>query len=104
MNVTFPLGRSLLTAALIIAISSALAWLAPAYISTELSHRLLGAMLGAVVVVYANAVPKALASYTRLRTRWPRNRPRAGSPAGAWYWAASATCWRGCSRRSRWPT
>ena len=67
MNVTFPLGRSLLTATLIIAISSALAWLAPAYVSTELSHRLLGAMLGAVVVVYANAVPKALASYTRLR-------------------------------------
>lgn len=67
MNVAFPLARPVLAAALIIAISAALAWLSPAHISTELSHRLLGVLLGAVVVIYANAVPKALASYTRLR-------------------------------------
>ena len=67
MNTTFPLGRSLLAAALIIAISATLSWLAPTYISRETSHRLLGALLGAVVVCYSNAIPKALASRARQR-------------------------------------
>lgn len=62
MNVHSPLGRAVLAAALIIGISAALAWLAPAYISTETSQRLLGALLGAVVVCYSNAIPKVLAS------------------------------------------
>ncbi|WP_426207441.1 hypothetical protein [Massilia sp. TWP1-3-3] len=66
-NTASPLGRSLLAAAIIIAVSAALAWLAPVYISTELSHRLLGAMLGAVVVVYADAIPKALVARARRR-------------------------------------
>ena len=67
MNVAFPLGRSLLAAALIIGVSAALSWLAPSYISTELSHRLLGALLGAVVIAYSNTIPKVLAARTRLR-------------------------------------
>lgn len=67
MNVAFPLGHSLLAAAMVIAAAAALAWLAPAPISTELSHRLLDVLRGAVVVVYSNAVPKALASHARLR-------------------------------------
>lgn len=67
MSVAFPLGRSLLAAGVIIAASAALAWLAPVYISTELSHRLLGALLGAVVVCYANVIPKMLAPRARLR-------------------------------------
>ena len=67
MSSTFPLGRSLLAATLIIGVSAALAWLAPAYISTELSHRLLGAMLGAIVVVYSDAIPKALVARAKLR-------------------------------------
>ena len=67
MNVTFQLGRSLLGAALIIAISATLSWLAPSYISTETSHRLLGALLGAVVVFYSNTIPKVLASRARSR-------------------------------------
>lgn len=67
MSSVFPLGRSLLAAAMIVGVSAALAWLAPAYISIELSHRLLGAMLGAVVVVYADAIPKALVARARLR-------------------------------------
>ncbi len=65
MKTAFPLGRSLLLAALMIGISALLSWLAPAHISTELSHRLLGALLGAMVVAYANAIPKALAARTR---------------------------------------
>jgi hypothetical protein len=67
MSTPFPLRRSVLGAMLIIAVSAALAWLAPRYISTELSHRLLGAMLGAVVVVYSNAIPKLLVGSTALR-------------------------------------
>ena len=67
MSLASPLGRSILAAALIIGTSAALAWLSPAHLSAELAHRLLGALLGAVVVVYANAVPKALASRSRLR-------------------------------------
>ena len=66
MNVAFPLGRSLLAAALIIGVSAALSWLAPSYISTELSHRLLGALLGAVVVAYSNSIPKVLVARARL--------------------------------------
>lgn len=67
MNAKSQLSRSLLAGVLIIAIAGALSWLAPAYISVELSHRLLGAMLGAVVVVYANAIPKLLVARTSLR-------------------------------------
>ena len=62
---TSHLVRALFAAALIVAISAALAWAAPAYISRELSHRLLGALLGAVVVVYSNAIPKVLTARAR---------------------------------------
>ena len=65
MKTAFSLGHSLLAAALMIATSATLVWLAPAHISIELSHRLLGAMLGAMVVMYANAIPKALVVRTR---------------------------------------
>jgi hypothetical protein len=67
MSTVFPLGRSILAAAFILGASAALAWLAPVYISTELSHRLLGVLLGAVVVCYANTIPKVLAARTRQR-------------------------------------
>jgi hypothetical protein len=67
MSVAFSLSRSVLAAALILGTSALLSWLAPAYISVELSQRLLGVMLGAVVVVYSNAIPKALGAYARLR-------------------------------------
>jgi hypothetical protein len=67
MSVAFPLGRSMLAAAAIIAIAAALSWLAPAHISAELAQRLMGALLGAVVVVYANAIPKLLVARARLR-------------------------------------
>lgn len=61
MNVAFPIGRSILAAALILGTSATLAWLAPSYISIEMAHRLLGALLGAVVVIYSNTLPKVLA-------------------------------------------
>ena len=45
--------------------SLALTLLTPDVISKELSLRMLGVMLGALVVVYANAVPKMLPSLMR---------------------------------------
>ena len=60
-------GWPLLGAALILGISGALAWATPAYVSDELARRLVAAMLGAVVVVYANAIPKTLTALARLR-------------------------------------
>ncbi len=62
---TTSLTHSLLAAALILGISAALAWAAPEYISREWSQRLLGAMLGAVVVLYSNAIPKVLTARAR---------------------------------------
>lgn len=57
--------RSLLGAALVLAISAVLAWLTPEYLSGEMRHRLSGALMGAIVVVYANAIPKAVLAQTR---------------------------------------
>jgi hypothetical protein len=67
MKQAFPLGRALLAAALIIATSAALKWAAPGYLSPEWAQRLTGALLGLVVVVYANVIPKSLTSLVRLR-------------------------------------
>lgn len=67
MKRAFPLGRALLAAALIIAASAALKWAAPGYLSTEWSQRLTGALLGLVVVVYANVIPKSITKLARLR-------------------------------------
>ena len=42
-----------------------MAWAAPAYLDPEWARRLAGVLLGAIVVVYANAIPKALAARMR---------------------------------------
>ena len=68
MSAAFTLRRSLLAAAFILGASATLAWLAPAYISTEWSHRLLGVLLGGVVVCYSNAIPKVLSGRARSRS------------------------------------
>jgi len=57
--------RALLGAALILGASAAIARLTPAYLTPEMAQRLMGALLGAVVVVYANAIPKAISACTR---------------------------------------
>lgn len=67
MKNAFPLGRALLGAAVILGASAALKWAAPAYLSLEWSQRLTGALLGLVVVIYANAIPKSLTAMARLR-------------------------------------
>lgn len=62
-----PIATALVGAAAIIAASAALAYASPAYVSRELGDRLLGALLGLVVVFYANAAPKALRPLTSMR-------------------------------------
>lgn len=62
-----PIGRALAGAALILAASAALRWAAPEHIGIETAQRLSGVLLGLVVVVYANAIPKSLVALARLR-------------------------------------
>ncbi len=59
--------RGFTIAAAIIVIAIVLKLLSPNYISPNLATRLLGVLLGAVVVIYANAVPKALSPLIRMR-------------------------------------
>ncbi|BDT58306.1 hypothetical protein MasN3_18000 [Massilia varians] len=59
------LCRAVLAAACILGASSLLTWAAPAYLDPEWARRLAGVLLGAIVVVYANAIPKALAARMR---------------------------------------
>ena len=60
-----PIVRSLLGAALVLAISAVLAWLSPDYLGREMQQRLTGVLMGAIVVVYANAIPKAVVARMR---------------------------------------
>lgn len=62
-----PITRALLGAALILAASAALALASPGLIDEELARRLWGVIMGAVVVIYANAAPKALTPMARMR-------------------------------------
>lgn len=59
------LCRAVLAAACILGASALLALAAPAYLDPEWARRLAGVLLGVVVVVYANAIPKALAARMR---------------------------------------
>lgn len=62
-----PLMRGLLVAAMYLGTAAALRWLTPAYIDAGLAYRLLGVMAGALVVGYANVVPKTLRPLEALR-------------------------------------
>lgn len=62
-----PLCRAVLVASAILASAALLAWATPAHLDPEWSRRLLGALFGAVVVAYANDIPKALAARARMR-------------------------------------
>jgi hypothetical protein len=67
MKNVFPLGRALFAAAVILGTSAVLKWAAPEHLSPEWALRLTGALLGFVVVFYANVIPKSLTSLARLR-------------------------------------
>lgn len=59
------LSRAALAAACILGASALLKWSAPEYLDPEWAQRLAGALLGGIVVVYANAIPKALTERMR---------------------------------------
>ena len=59
--------RSLLGAFLLVMAAVALRHLSPSVISREISERLFGALMGAMVIAYSNAVPKALTPLARLQ-------------------------------------
>jgi hypothetical protein len=63
----YPIGRALAGAMFIIAASALLRWASPDYLGIEMARRLTGVLLGLVVVVYANAIPKSLVALARLR-------------------------------------
>lgn len=62
-----PLIQGLLIAASFLGAAAVLRWLSPAYLDAGLAHRVLGIMAGALVVGYANTVPKALKPLAALR-------------------------------------
>ncbi len=59
--------RGLLMAGIILGVAVTLRLLSPDHPSPEIARRLMGVLLGVVVVVYANAVPKALSPFIQLR-------------------------------------
>lgn len=60
-------GRGLVAGGLILAAAAALRLLSPGYVNPDLARRLLGVLLGAVVLMYANAIPKALTPLVQMR-------------------------------------
>ncbi len=62
-----PIVRALIISGLLLGISATLMALSPEHVSAELARRLMGVMLGAIVVIYANAVPKALSPLIQRR-------------------------------------
>jgi len=65
MTTSTTIYRSLIAAAAIMGLSTLLAWAAPEHISEDAARRLLGVVLGAVVVMFSNSIPKVLASRAR---------------------------------------
>jgi hypothetical protein len=61
------IARGLLVAGGLLGVTVVLKLLSPDHLSPEAVRRMLGGLLGAVVVAYANAVPKALTPLMQLR-------------------------------------
>ncbi len=64
---TTSLRSGLLAAALLLVGSALLVWLSPEYISKDTARRLLGMMMGGMVVFYANTASKLLRPLTEIR-------------------------------------
>ncbi len=62
-----PIARALLIAGVVLASALVISWLTPEYLSEAVARRLMGVLLAAVVVLYANAAPKALTPLVHLR-------------------------------------
>jgi len=61
------IARGLIVAGVLLGGAVLLQRLSPAYLSPDAARRMLGVLMGAVVVVYANAVPKALTPLLQMR-------------------------------------
>jgi hypothetical protein len=61
------IARGLIVAAVLLGVSMALKLLSPEHLSAEFVDRMMGVLLGAMVVVFANAVPKALSPLLQQR-------------------------------------
>jgi hypothetical protein len=59
--------RALMGAGLFLGVTALVKWASPALIDAELAQRLIGFMMGGIVVLYANAVPKQLTPLALLR-------------------------------------
>ena len=59
---------------MILGVSALLKLMSPGYIGEELSRRLLGVLLGAAEMLFANAVPKALTRCFIVPTRYAGKR------------------------------
>ena len=62
-----PVAHALLVAGLFVGASLVIRRLSPDYLSAEVAQRMLGVLMGALVVAYANAAPKALTPLIHLR-------------------------------------
>lgn len=61
------IARGLIVAGVLLGVSFALRLAVPDYLSPNAAHRTLGVLMGGVVIIYANAVPKALTPLIQLR-------------------------------------
>ena len=59
--------RALIVAGLFLSITAALQLGSPEYIDADVARRLVGVMMGAIVVLYANSVPKQLTPLAAMR-------------------------------------
>jgi hypothetical protein len=59
--------RGLLIAGVLLAVAATLRLLSPDHLSPDFARRMMGVLLGIVVVVYANEVPKALSPLIQMR-------------------------------------
>lgn len=59
--------RGLIVAGGLLGAAVAIRLLTPAHLGAASAHRVMGVLMGAVVVLYANAVPKALTPLVRMR-------------------------------------
>lgn len=61
------IARGLVVAGVLLGVTIMLKRLSPEHVSPDVARRALGVLLGAVVVLYANAVPKALSPLMSMR-------------------------------------
>jgi hypothetical protein len=62
-----PVVRALLIAGALVGAAVTLRVLTPSHLSPDLARRMMGVLLGVIVMVYANAVPKALSPLMQIR-------------------------------------